>query len=319
MKAVIHEKYGSPDVLKIQDIERPIPQKNDVLIKVLATTVNRTDCAMLQAKPFIMRFTTGLLKPSKNILGTDFAGEVQDIGSDVTSFKVGDKVFGFDDMGVLSHAEYMTFPCDKAISLIPPNITYKQAAASIEGAHYAYNFINKIKLKPEHSVLINGATGAIGSALVQLVKEYKCKITAACNTENIELVKSIGANRVIDYLNEDFTKDSDSYDFVFDAVGKSSFGKCKSVLKSGGVYISSELGWMAQNLFFALFKPIMGSKKVIFPFPSNIKASLVVVKDLLEKGNFKPVIDREYSMNEIKKAFEYVERGHKTGNVIISI
>lgn len=319
MKAVIHEKYGSPDVLKIQDIERPIPQKNDVLIKVLATTVNRTDCAMLQAKPFIMRFTTGLLKPSKNILGTDFAGEVQDIGSDVTSFKVGDKVFGFDDMGVLSHAEYMTFPCDKAISLIPPKITYKQAAASIEGAHYAYNFINKIKLKPEHSVLINGATGAIGSALVQLVKEYKCKITAACNTENIELVKSIGANRVIDYLNEDFTKDSDSYDFVFDAVGKSSFGKCKSVLKSGGVYISSELGWMAQNLFFALFKPIMGSKKVIFPFPSNIKASLVVVKDLLEKGNFKPVIDREYSMNEIKKAFEYVERGHKTGNVIISI
>ena len=319
MKAVVHEKYGSPEVLKVKNIDKPIPKKNEVLIKVRSTTVNRTDCAMLRAKPFIMRFMTGLIKPSKNILGTDFAGEIVDAGSEVQTFKTGDKVFGFDDNGVLSHAEYMTFPCNKAIAKIPLNTNFKQAAASIEGAHYAINFINKIHLKPEHKVLINGATGAIGSAAVQLVKERKCKITAVCNSKNIELVKSIGADRVIDYLKEDFTKDKETYNFVFDAVGKSSFGKCKSILKPGGIYISSELGWMAQNLFFALLKPLMGSKKVVFPFPSNIKASLKMVSELLEKGSFNPVIDREYSLDEITDAFEYVEKGQKTGNVLISI
>lgn len=319
MKAIVHERYGPPEVLKVKEVDKPIPKVNEVLIKVYASTVNRTDCAMLRAKPVIMRFLTGLLKPSKNILGTDFAGEIEDIGSGVTSFNIGDKVFGFDDNGVLSHAEYMTSPVDKAIAIIPPNITFKQAAASIEGAHYAYNFINKIKLKPEHKVLINGATGAIGSATIQLVKEYGCNITATCGTDNIDLVKSIGADRVIDYLKEDFTKVDETYDFVFDTVGKSSFGKCKPILKPGGIYISSELGWMAQNLFFAILKPLMGSKKVLFPLPVNIPASLNVVKKLLEKGKFKPVIDREFSIDEVKAAFKYVEKGQKIGNVIISI
>jgi NADPH:quinone reductase-like Zn-dependent oxidoreductase len=325
MKAIVYTKYGPPSVLQLKEVERPVPSDNEILVKVRATTVNRTDCANLRAKPFIMRFSMGLFNPKNPILGTEFAGDIEAIGNAVSSFNIGDKVFGFDDSGISSYAEYLVISDDKGLATIPENITYEQAAASIEGAHYAYNFINKVDLKSGNKVLVNGASGGIGSATVQLLKYYDALITAVCNTKNMELVKSLGASRVIDYTKEDFTKDKEKYDFIFDSVGKSSFGKCKLLLKPGGVYISSELGWMAQNLFFALITAIFGSlpgqdrKKVKFPYPPNIRRSVDLIKNLIEKEKFKSVIDRSYPLEQVPEAFVYVEKGQKTGNVVITL
>ena len=326
MKAIVYTTYGPPSVLKIKNVEKPIPKANEVLVKVCATTVNRTDCAMLRAKPFIMRFFTGLFTPKNPILGTEFSGEIEAMGKDVMSFKVGDKVFGFDDSGIGSYAQYLTLSVDKALTTIPEKTTYEQAAASTEGAHYAYNIINKIHLKSGQKVLVNGATGAIGSAAVQLLKYFGAYVIAVCNTKNIELVKSLGADKVIDYTKEDFTKEDQKYDFIFDTVGKSSFTKCKPVLQPGGVYISSELGWMAQNIFFALITPIFANlpgrrvgKRVIFPIPSDTKGSLLFIKNLVEQGKFNTVIDRKYPLEQISEAFSYVETGQKTGNVVITV
>ena len=324
MKAAIYEKYGSPDVLQIKEVEKPTPGDKEVLIKVYAATVNRTDCAMLRAKPFIMRFLTGLFKPKNPILGTDFAGIIKVVGKDVESFKIGDKVFGFDDNGISSHAQFMTISADNALAIIPDNTSYEEATASIEGAHYAYNIINKVALQIGQRVLVNGATGAIGSALVQLLKYFDLNVTAVGNTKNIDLMKSIGADKVIDYTNEDFTRSNEKYDFVFDAVGKSTFTKCKPLLINGGIYISSELGPGAQNLFYSLATPISSKlpgtkgKKVIFPMPIDRHKSVLFVKSLIEESKFKAVIDRRYSLEEIADAFRFVEKGQKTGNVVIT-
>jgi len=319
MKAIVCTKYGSPDVLELKEVEKPIPEDNEVLIKIHATTVNRTDCAMLRAEPFISRFVTGLFKPNKPIQGTDFAGKIEAVGKNVSSFKVGDMVFGLNDNNFGSHAQYMTILEDKALTTIPKNMTYEQAAAITEGAFYAYNFINKVNLKSGQKVLVNGATGAIGSAAVQLLKYFGANITAVCNTNNIELVKSLGADKVIDYTKEDFTKDDQKYNFIFDTVGKSSFAKCKPLLQPGGVYISSELGSMAQNIFFALITPIIGNKKVIFPLPTDCRGSILFIKKLIEKEKFKAVIDRKYPLEQIVEAYRYVEKGQKTGNVVITV
>jgi len=319
MKATIAAKYGPPDILKIKEIDKPIPEDNEVLIKVHAATVNRTDTAMLRAKPFFMRLITGLFKPKNPIPGTEFAGEIEAVGKNVSSFKAGDMVFGFSDMGLGSHAEYMTIIEDKALTTIPENITYEQATASSEGAHYAYNFIKKVKLQKGQQVLVNGATGGIGSATVQLLKYFGVNVTAVCNEEHFELVKSLGAVKVIDYIKEDFTKDNQQYDFVFDTVGKSSFGKCKQLLKPGGVYISSELGYMAQNIFLPLITLIIGNKKVKSPFPTDTKGSILFIKKLIEEGKFKTVIDRKYHLEQIVEAYEYVEKGQKIGNVVITL
>ncbi len=323
MKAIVCTKYGPPDVLQLKEVARPIPKDNEVLIKIHATTVNRTDCGILRAKPFILRFFTGLIRPKNPILGTEFAGKIEAVGKNVTSFKVDDKVFGFDDQGLGSHAEYMAISEDSALTTIPSNMTYEQAAASSEGAHYAYNFIKKVNLKSGQKVLVNGATGAIGSAAVQLLKYFGVYVTAVSSTKNIELVRSLGADKVIDYTKEDFTKDEEKYDFVFDAVGKSSFAKCKQLLKPGGVYISSDLGYMAQNVFLPLItpiiKPMIGNKKTVFPIPKDIRGSILFIKKLIEEGKFKAVIDREYPLEQVVEAYRYVEARHKTGNVVITV
>lgn len=318
MLAATRSTYGPPDLLSIKEINKPTPGDKEVLIRVYATTVNRTDCSILWGKPFIIRFVAGLFKPASPIPGTDFAGRVEAIGKNVQSFKAGDRVWGFNDQGLASHAQYMTIREDKGISIIPDNITYEQAAASPEGAHYAYNFISKVKLQPGQKILVNGATGAIGSSAVQLLKHFEINITAVCNTENIDLVKSLGADKVIDYTKEDFTKDEQQYHFIFDAVGKSSFGKCKPLLLPGGIYISSELGPGSENLYLPLITAITGGKKVIFPFPVNIKRSMLLINKLLEQGKFKPVIDRKYHFTNIAEAYKFVVTGQKTGNVIIT-
>jgi NADPH:quinone reductase-like Zn-dependent oxidoreductase len=319
MKAVIYTKYGPPDVLQLKEIEKPTPKDDEVLIKIYAATVNRTDCATLRAKPFFARFFTGIFKPSKLILGTEFAGIIEAVGKNVSSYQVGDKVFGFNEYSFGAHAEYMTMSEDKALTTIPKNITYEQAAASTEGAYYAYNFINKVNLESGQKVLVNGATGGIGSAAVQFLKYFDVNVTAVCNTKDFKLVKSLGAEKTIDYTKEDFTKDGQKYNYVFDAVGKSSFAKCKPLLQPGGVYISSELGFMAQNIFFALIKPIIGNKKVIFPLPTDCNGSVLFVKKLIEKGKFKAVIDRKYLLEQIVEAYRYVEKGQKVGNVVITV
>lgn len=322
MKAIVYTKYGSPDVLQLKEVAKPAPKDNEVLVKIQATTVNRTDSATVRAKPFFMRIVTGLFKPKKPTPGTEFAGEVEAVGKNVSSLKIGDRVFGFDDEGLEAQAQYMVIQEDKLVT-IPDNLSYKEAAPSFEGAHYAYNFINKVHLYPGQNVLVNGATGAIGSAVVQLLKHFNVNVTAVCATKNIELVKSLGAERVIDYKKVDFTKYQQKYDLVLDAVGKSSFCKCQHLLKSGGIYISSDLGFMAQNLFLPLItpiiKPIIDHKTVIFPHPTDIGGSLLLIKSLIEQDKFKAVIDREFPLEQIVEAYKYVEQGHKTGNVVITV
>ncbi|CAN5276541.1 NAD(P)-dependent alcohol dehydrogenase [soil metagenome] len=317
MQAVVYTKYGPPDVLQLKEVEKPNPKEDEVLVRVYASTVNRTDCAILKAKPFIMRFFTGLFKPNKAIPGTDFAGKIEAVGKNVASFKSGERVFGFDDSGLNSKSQFMVISETKALTTIPNGITYEQAAASIEGAHYAYNFINKIDLKSGQKVLVNGATGAIGSAGVQLLKYFGANVTAVCKAENFELIKSIGANKLIDYTKEDFTQSTEKYHYVFDTVGKSSFAKCKPILEPGGIYISSELGSMIQNPFLAIIIPYIGNKKVIFPIPANKTRSILLVKKLLEEGKFTALIDRKFSLEDITAAYEYVEKGEKIGNVMI--
>ena len=319
MKAAIRRNYGNPEIITIEDIATPIPKKDEILIRVHATTVNRTDSAILTGKPYIMRLFVGLTKPKSPLLGTDFAGEVVEIGSSVKSFKVSDKVWGFKDEGLFSQAEYVVVKEKSNVAIFPDNLTFQQAAACMEGAHYAYNGINKLNIKSGQKVLVNGATGAIGSATLQFLKFYKTEVTAVCNTQNIDLIKSLGADKIIDYLKEDFTKDDEKYDFILDTVGKSTFGKCKPLLKKGGIYTSSELGPMAQNIFLPFVTPLLGSKRMIFPIPSNIKRSMSFIGDLVEKGKFKPVIDREYSLEKIADAYRFVATGQKTGNVIISM
>lgn len=318
MKAATYKRYGPPDVLRLREIDIPVPKDNELLVRIFATTVNRTDCAMLRAKPFIMRFLTGLFNPKRAILGTDFAGEITAIGKEVTSFNVGDNVFGFEDTGLSTHAEYACIPESKAISAMPDGVGYDQAAASLEGAHYAYNMLNKIDLKAGDNVLVIGASGAIGSAAVQLLNYYGAQITAVCNTKNIQLIQSLGAQRVIDYLKEDFAVLKQKYRYVFDAVGKSTFSTCKPLLEPDGAYIFSEPGPWAQNIFLALSTSMRKGKKVIFPIPVDCKRSVLLIRKLIDDGKFKAVIDRRYPLDKIADAFRYVETGEKTGNVVIT-
>ena len=319
MKAIVYTKYGPPEVLQLQEVTKPTPKDNEVLIKIYATTVNRTDCALRKAEPFFSRFVTGLIRPKKTILGTEFAGKIEVVGKDVTSFKVGDKVFGFSGNDFGAHAEYMIMPEEGFLTTMPANMTYEEAAPSTEGAYYAHSFIRNANIQSGQRVLINGATGAIGSAAVQLVKYFGAYVTAVCNTKNVALVKSLGADKVLDYTKEDFTKDDQIYDAVFDAVGKSSFSRCKPLLKPGGIYISSELGYMAQNPILALVTSIIGNKKVMFPIPKHSDENIVLFKKLIEAGKFKGVIDRCYPLEEIIEAYKYVETGQKTGNVVITV
>ena len=319
MKAAVQTRYGRPDVVRISEVEKPTPKHNEVLVKVHATTVNRTDCACRAAKPFFMRLFTGLIRPRATVLGNEFSGVVAAVGGGVTSFKVGDRVFGYNEGPFGAHAEYMAIPEDGSLATMPVNVTYEEAAPSTEGSHYALTHIRAAKIQNGQDVLVYGATGAIGSAAVQLLKRLGANVTAVCDTDNLEMVRGLGANKVIDYTTEDFTNDEQAYDVVLDSVGKSSFSQCKRLLKPDGIYISSELGPAAQNPFLALIAPIHGGKKVMFPIPKHDQEMVRFFKDLIESGDFKPVIDRTYPLDQIVEAYRYVETGQKIGNVVISL
>jgi NADPH:quinone reductase-like Zn-dependent oxidoreductase len=319
MKAAIHTQYGPPEVLQLADVPKPTPKDNEVLVKIHATTVNRTDCGFRSAEYFVSRFFSGLFKPKNQILGNEFAGIIEASGKNVTSFKVGDKVFGYNDVTFGANAEYMIMPENGAMSTIPDGLTFEEAACITEGGHYALCDIRAAKVKPGQNVMIYGATGAIGSAAVQLVKYFGATVTAVCNTKNVALVKSLGADVVIDYTSQDYTKTGQIYDFVFDAVGKSSFGKCKPILSKNGIYISTELGKNGENVFLALSTPLFRGKKVLFPLPTISREDVDFLKELVIAGHFKPVIDRRYRIDEIVEATKYVETGQKTGNVVIIV
>lgn len=319
MRAAVNSEYGPPEIVKVIEVAKPEPKDKDVLIKVYASTVNRTDCGFRGANYFVIRFWSGLIRPKLNVLGCEFAGQVEAVGKDITSFKTGDKVFGFNDEKFGAHAEYMTIREDKAITTMPDGMSYEDAAPITEGAHYALNIIRAAKSSGIQNVLVYGASGAIGSAAVQLLKHFGANVTAVCNTKNLTLVKSLGADVVIDYTQEDFTKRNDRFDFIIDAVGKSSFKQCKVLLKKKGIYISTELGRNAENIFLALATPIIGGKKVLFPIPAIKKEDVIFLKELVERKEFKPVIDRKYKLDEIVEAYRYVETRQKTGNVVITI
>jgi len=319
MRAIVYEKYGQPEVAKLMEIDRPIPTNHEVLIKVHSSTVNRTDSGFRSAEYFVSRFWSGLLVPKCKVLGSEFAGVIEDVGSGVTTFKKGDRVFGFNDKTFGGHGEYLAIDANEAITHIPSDLNFDEAAAITEGAHYALVDIRAANVKPGQQVLVNGATGAIGSAAVQLLKHYGAIVTAVCNTKNISLVESLGADHVIDYQNEVFTKIKQRFEFIFDAVGKSSYRACKPLLTEKGVYISTELGKNGENILYALTTPLWGGKKLLFPIPTINKEDVIFLKQLVESGEFKPVIDRIYTMEEIVTAYHYVETGQKTGNVILKI
>ncbi|CAN5404510.1 NAD(P)-dependent alcohol dehydrogenase [soil metagenome] len=285
MKAAVSIKYGSPEVISLKEISTPDPKDNEVRVKVYATTVNRTDCGLRSAHPFITRFFTGFFRPKNTILGSEFTGIIDVVGKDVKSMKVGDEVFGISASKYGAHAEYLCMDEEASITTIPANLNLENSLAIGEGSWYAWNNLKEVKLKQGNTMLINGGSGSIGSAAIQLAKSFGVEVTAVTNTKNIELVKELGASHVIDYIQEDLTILDVQFDYIFDAVGKSTYFKCKKLLKPKGVFFSTELGPYMQNPFLVLWTSLFGSKKVLFPIPQDKKENLLYFKSLQKKDN----------------------------------
>jgi NADPH:quinone reductase-like Zn-dependent oxidoreductase len=319
MKAAVRTSYGPPNVVRIAEVDRPTAKDNQVLVKVHAATVNRTDCGFRAGRPLFVRALTGLPRPRVRILGTEFAGTVEAVGRDVTSFRVGERVFGSKGLPFGAHAEYLAIPQDGFLATMPAQLTFEEAAPSTEGSHYALALIRKAKVASGQDVLVYGATGAIGSAAVQLLKHLGATVTAVCGSKHLELVKGLGADRVIDYTAQDFTRDTQRYDVVLDAVGKSSFLRCRRLLQPGGMYLSSEFGPLAQNLVLALITPVGGGRKAMLNLGRDDPGMARYFREVLESGAFRPLIDRRYRLGEIVEAYRYVETGRKIGNVVVSV
>jgi NADPH:quinone reductase-like Zn-dependent oxidoreductase len=319
MRAVVHDRYGPPEVLRLEEVERPVPKDDEVLIRVRASTVNRTDTGLRSAEYLISRFFTGLLRPRRKIPGTELAGEVEAVGPAVTEFAVGDHVFGVSASTAGAHAEFVSLPESAPLAHKPAGMTFEEAAAVPDGVILALSFLRRVGLRKGRTILIYGASGSIGTAGVQLARVFDADITAVCTTKDVELVRSLGADRVVDRTQEDFTKDGETYDFVFDAVGKLSFKRCKGSLKPGGIYGSTDLGPYWQNPFLALWTSRVGDKKVVFPIPRYTKKDVVFLKELVEAGKYRAVIDRRYRLEEVVDANRYVETGQKTGNVVLTV
>ncbi len=307
-------------MVRIADVAQSVAGDHEVLVKVRFATVNRTDCGFRAAQPLIVRVFTGLARPRVTVLGTEFAGVVEAIGGGVSSFAVGDRVFGFREWKFGAHAEYLTIPEDGSIATIPANVTDEEAAAATEGSHYALSMIRKAKVRSGDAVLVYGATGAIGSAAVQILNGIGAIVTGVCATPHLELVRGLGADKVVDYTAQDFTKDERTYDVVIDAVGKSSFGRCRRLLQPRGIYLSSDLGPWAQNLVLTFVTQLLGRRKAMMPIPPRYRqAEVAYFRELLASGRFKPVIDRRYDLDRIVEAYRYVETGQKIGNVVIVV
>ncbi len=318
MKAAVITCYGSPDVVKILDVPKPTPAAREVLIRVHAATVNRTDCGELRAHPFFSRLFYGLRRPRRTIFGLDFAGEVEAVGAGILSFRPGDRVFGMcPSRGDGAHAEYVCVP-ERAVAAMPAGARFDEAVVC-EGAFYAHATLNRIHLKRGHKLLIYGASGAIGTAMVQLAKSSGAVVTAVVATSHLDLVKSLGADRAIDYTCEDFTRIGETFDFVVDAVGKTSFFQCRKLLRPDGVFAATDLGPRGQNLVLAMWSSITRCNRVVIIAPGRIEGFVGFLKSRMEAGQFRAVIDRKYALAAIADAYRYVETGQKVGIVVIDV
>jgi NADPH:quinone reductase-like Zn-dependent oxidoreductase len=328
MKAIVCTRYGPPEVLHLKEVKKPTPRDNEVLIRVYATTVTATDCEMRRFSKFPLwiwipgRIGVGITGPRQKILGKELSGEIESVGKAVKLFRKGDQVFAATGNMYGAHAEYKCLPEDWAVAIKPVNMTHEEAAAIPIGGHTALHFLRKANIHSGQKVLIIGASGSIGTYAVQLARYFGAEITGVCSTTNMELVKSLGAEKVIDYTRDDFTNTGLTYDIIFDAVAKSSFSRCKSSLKSGGIYLATipSLSLMLQMLWTSKF----GRTKAVFAASgfapsSQMAKNLIFLKELIEAGEIKPVIDRRYPLEEIVEAHRYVEKGHKKGNVVITV
>lgn len=317
MKAMVYTTYGSPEVLQLTQVEKPTPSDTEVLIKVCATTVTAADCMMRRGEPLWGRIILGFRKPSRKILGLELSGEIEAVGKAVKRFRKGDQVYGFTGFGLGAHAEYVCMPERGSLALKPVNKTYADATAAVDGASTALFFLrDKANIQPGQKVLINGASGSIGTYAVQLAKYFGAEVTGVCSTRNTELVRSLGADKVIDYTREDFTKNAESYDIIFDTVGKSSFANCKNALKKNGCYLPTT---GLQNNFLMLWTSIKGGKQVKAGMSVQKQAALVFLKELIETDRLKIVIDKCFPLEQLAEAHRYVESGHKKGNVVITV
>jgi NADPH:quinone reductase-like Zn-dependent oxidoreductase len=330
MKAVVYTEYGAPEVLHLKEVEKPTPQDNEIQVRVYATPINFGDIiarklGKISPNEFYMpslfwlfaRMEFGFKKPRKNTLGSEFAGEVEAVGTAVTRFKAGDPVFGYRGMHMGANAEYLCMAENGMVAIKPANMSYEEAATVPYGALTALSLLRKVNIQPGQKVLINGASGAIGSAAVQLAKHYGAEVTGVCGTPRVEFVKALGADQVIDYTKEDFTQNGETYDLIFDILGKSSLSRCKRSLKPNGRYLLAS--FKMKQLFQMLWTSRIGSKKVICALSSDHPEDLIFIKQLVEAGNIKSVIDRCYPLEQAAEAHRYVENGHKTGNVIITV
>ena len=324
MKAVVYDTYGPPEVLHFEDVERPAPKDDEVLIKIHATTVNRLDCHTREANrsngravSFLSRLVSGVRAPRQRILGSELSGVVEQAGSAVSEFQVGDRVFGLTGLGFGAYAEYRCMKESARIAHIPEGMTFEVAAPMCDGALNALWCLRLADLEKRTKVLIYGASGAIGTAAVQLARHFKTDVTAVCSTKNLELVRSIGAGKVIDYTKEDFTKNGERYDVIFDAVGKQTFARCRNSLKPGGAYLATD-GF--RNIALALWTSRFGGKKVIFQLPPvYAKGDVLFLKELAEKKEYRPVIDSVYPLEQVIEATRFVETQQKTGNVVLTV
>lgn len=317
MKAIVYANYGSPDVLRLRELEKPIPKDNEILVRVFATAVNSGDVRLRKADPFAVRLIFGLMKPKINVLGSVFSGEIESIGAAVKNFKVGDRVFGHTDMRFGAYAEYISLSENGTIAKKPESISHAEAASIPFGGVTALHFIKKAKIKPGQKVLVYGASGAVGTAAVQLAKYYGAIVTGVCSTRNIDMVRALGANNVIDYSKEDFTKNGETYDVIFDTVNKIHFGKSlKSLTKNGTMILSAaEMPQMIRGLWTSM----TSSRKVLMGVISHSKEDIELIKEIIEAGKMKPVIDKTYTLEQMAEAHEYVDKGHKKGSVAIKV
>ena len=316
MRAVVYDRYGPPDVLRVEDVERPIPGADDVLVRTHASTVTRTDCGLRSAEFFVSRFFTGLHRPKRKILGLEFAGEVDAVGAAVTEFGVGDRVFG---VAAGAHAEFVCVRESGALAQMPAGTTFEEAAAVCDGASLALACLRKAGDLRGRSVLVYGASGSVGTAGVQLAKHFGADVTAVCDTKHVALVRSLGADAVIDYLHEDFTRNGETYDVIFDAVGKESFRRCRHSLTPDGTFVDTDPGFLWQVPVLALLTRWIGDKRVALGITRYAKQDVVLIKELIEAGTYRAVIDRRYPLDAIVQAHNYVETGQKTGNVVLTV
>lgn len=319
MKAAVTTRYGPPEVVCVVDVPRPRAAAGELLVRVHATTVNRTDCGFRAAHPWFIRGFTGVTKPKRTILGNEFSGVVEAIGTEVSRFAVGDRVFGYDDTHFGAHAEYLAISEDAPVATMPDGEDFRTMAPATEGSHYALTYIRAAGVDDSSEVLVYGATGAIGSAAVQIIKSLGAHVTAVCSSEHVDLVANLGADRVVDRTTTDFLTDTQRYDLVFDAVGKCSFRQCRNLLKPRGIWTSTDLGPLSQNPLLALATRSSRRRRVLFPAPKIDREVVAYLKGLVESRQFTPVVDRTYPLDRIVDAYRYVETQQKIGNVVIAV